>query len=197
MFTTNGRNQLLSGTDIAFASLHSAFPGQTGAAEIVGGTPAYARKSITFAAANAGQRLSTNSPVFDVPGGALVNWIGFDTLVTAGTEEACSPNGAQPKQFQVDVTNNMIVSEGHGYVLNQTIVFYGGTPPIGLTEGTTYYVIAPTTNNFQVSATASGAAIVMTGQASLSTLLSRIVAEQFSSQGTFTLNSGAALSLNY
>lgn len=59
------------------ASLHTADPGNTGASEVTGGTPAYARKAITFAAASAGSKAASTQPVFDVPAGTTVAWVGF------------------------------------------------------------------------------------------------------------------------
>lgn len=67
-----------------YASLHTADPGDTGANEVTGGTPAYARKSITFAAAAAGAIDSSSQPVFDVPAATTVTHVGFWDAVTAG-----------------------------------------------------------------------------------------------------------------
>ena len=52
--------------------------------ELSGGTPAYARKSITFNAAADGSKDSSNQPVFDVAAGATVNYVGFFSAITAG-----------------------------------------------------------------------------------------------------------------
>jgi hypothetical protein len=68
-----------------FASLHSADPGATGTNEIAGGTPAYARKSITWNSASAGALDSSNQPVFDVEGGDTVAFVGLWSASTAGT----------------------------------------------------------------------------------------------------------------
>lgn len=55
-------------------------------AELSGGSPAYARKSIAFAAASGGQiDDSTNGAVFDVPAGAVIDYVGFHSASTAGT----------------------------------------------------------------------------------------------------------------
>lgn len=53
--------------------------------EISGGTPAYARKSITFSDPVGGSMASSNQPVFDVPAAAVVNYCGFFSAVTSGT----------------------------------------------------------------------------------------------------------------
>jgi len=52
-------------------SLHTGYPATSGN-EIAGGTPAYARKSITWGTASNGAIAVTNQPVFDVPAGATV-----------------------------------------------------------------------------------------------------------------------------
>lgn len=61
------------------AALHSGDPGAANLAtnELSGGTPAYARKAITWAAATGGAMDETTSPVFDVPAGATVAWVSF------------------------------------------------------------------------------------------------------------------------
>lgn len=198
MLTTSGKNQLLDSTDVTHAGLHSGFPGDSGSNELSGGTPAYARKSITFGSASAGSKATTGTAVFDVAAGSTVRWIGFWSAVTAGNCRACAPNGGSPKEFSVDLTNNRILCEGHGYSADQKIVFYGGTPPTGLTEGTIYYVRTPTAADpdyFEVSATQGGAAIDITGQPAAGCVVSVIVEETYGAQGTFTLNSGASLAL--
>lgn len=54
--------------------------------EISGGSPAYARKAIAFAAAAGGMiDDSTNGAVFDIPAGAAVDYLGMWSAVTAGT----------------------------------------------------------------------------------------------------------------
>lgn len=84
-----------------YSSLHSADPGDTGASEISGGTPAYARKSITFNAPAGGSLDSSNTPVFDVPAGTTVSYVGFWDALTGGnfygsanvTDEAFAAQG--------------------------------------------------------------------------------------------------------
>jgi hypothetical protein len=56
-----------------------------GATEITGGSPAYARKAVTWTGSGAVRSPSANL-VFDVPAGATVtNWRGF-TALTGGTD---------------------------------------------------------------------------------------------------------------
>ncbi len=73
------------GTQAGFASLHSANPGSTGAGELPGGSPAYARKALTWAAASAGSKALSNTPTFDVPASTTVAFVGLWTAATGGT----------------------------------------------------------------------------------------------------------------
>lgn len=61
-------------------SLHTGDPGPTGVNnECTGGSPAYARKSLTFAAASGGTATASSTPVFDVPAGTYTHvgyWAG-------------------------------------------------------------------------------------------------------------------------
>ena len=91
-YTTAGKNLMLDalrGTNppvgLAYASLHTASPGESGTSEVTGGSPAYARKAITMAAASGGQIAASTQPVFDVPGGTTVTHVGFWSAVSGGT----------------------------------------------------------------------------------------------------------------
>ena len=66
------------------ASLHSASP-PTAANELTGGTPAYARRAITWNAAANGNLDDSGVPAFDVPGGVTVAAFGLWSALTAGT----------------------------------------------------------------------------------------------------------------
>jgi hypothetical protein len=69
----------------AYASVHNADPGTGGTNEISGGTPAYARKSITFTSASGSSMAPTADTVFDIPAGETVAFIGLWSAVTGGT----------------------------------------------------------------------------------------------------------------
>lgn len=81
---------------ISYLSLHTTTPGLTGAAEATGGSPAYARKAVTFnAAGTVGPLGATAQPAtvgvawssqvtFDVPAGTYGFW-GAWSAATAGT----------------------------------------------------------------------------------------------------------------
>lgn len=72
------------GNRATYASLHSADPGTTGTNEISGGTPAYARKPLTWTA-GAVDGSVTATAVFDVPANQPVTHVGIFSALTAGT----------------------------------------------------------------------------------------------------------------
>ena len=80
------RNLMLDqlGTLAVFASLHTASPGAGGANEVSGGSPAYARKAVTWSAAAGSAKATSNAPVFDVPAGTTVAFVGLWSLATGG-----------------------------------------------------------------------------------------------------------------
>lgn len=87
-FNNTIKNAMLdhSGTLITHVSAHTADPGATGASEVTGGSPAYARKAITWAAASSGSKSANGTlPVFDIPAGTTVTHIGWWSAVTGGT----------------------------------------------------------------------------------------------------------------
>lgn len=189
MFTDATVNSMLDSQTLDLASLHTAYSA-TGTNEVTGGSPAYAKKAITMGAAASRQRTNTTAPVFDVPAGTTVAFIGLWT--NAGTVfKGMYANGGSEKGFQVDLTNNRILNEGHGLSNGDRVVFYGGTVPTGLSEGTVYYAVGVTASDpdyFQVEATLGGGAIDITAQPSAQCKFSKIVLETFASQGTFTVN---------
>jgi len=90
---------------VGYLSLHTASPGTTGANEATGGSPAYARKAITWNAAGAvGPLGSTAQPAtvgvawgtevtFDVPAGSYTHG-GLQSAATAGTFRGGNTLGA-------------------------------------------------------------------------------------------------------
>jgi len=90
------------------AALHTGDPGAANAAdfELTGGSPAYARKAITWAAAASGTMDETTSPVFDVPA-TTVSWVSFWN--TAGTV----------RYVKKDVTDEVFAAQGT-YTLTDT-----------------------------------------------------------------------------
>lgn len=178
------KNSMLDGQAITLASAHTGFPGSTGANEVTGGAPAYAQKAVTINAASGGQRALNAAVTFDVPA-CTVKWVGF---WNGATYVGCAPNGgATPKNFMAIASTDLIYSASHGYSDTNTIVFFNGTAPTGLTEGTTYYVRDATTDTFKVAATAGGAAINLTGASSFGCVVCAITEDVYAVQGTHQL----------
>jgi len=114
--TTTFRNNLLDNHTLAiWISAHTASPGLTGANEVSGGSPAYARLQGTFAAASAGQRALSSSVTLDIPASTTVAWLGGFDAVTAGnflaqddiTDEVFGAQGTlEVTAFTLDLTIN-------------------------------------------------------------------------------------------
>jgi hypothetical protein len=68
-----------------YVSLHTGSPGTNGANEVSGGSPAYARKAMTWNAASGGGLDNSNAPVFDVPAGTTVSHFGLWSASSGGT----------------------------------------------------------------------------------------------------------------
>lgn len=186
MITDATVNSMLDSVTFDSASLHTAYSA-TGANEVTGGSPAYARKAITIAAASGRARAASTQPTFDVPAGTTVRFIGLWTAA-GPTFRGMFANGGTEKGFQVDVANNRVLNEGHGLANDDKVVFYGGTPPTGVTEGTVYFVVGVTSADpdyFQISTTQGGSAVDITGQPSAQCKFSKLVEETFAAQGTF------------
>ena len=71
------------GATALYAALYTTAPGATAGTEVTGGSPAYARKSITWGAPSNG--VITATVTFDVPSGTTVVGAGVHSAVTAGT----------------------------------------------------------------------------------------------------------------
>jgi hypothetical protein len=74
---------------LLYASLHTGNPGSTGASEATGGTPAYARKALTFASAASGTA-TAGEVTFDVPAGTYTHF-GVWSASTGGTFRGGNP----------------------------------------------------------------------------------------------------------
>lgn len=83
--TTAMKNALATqyGTLATHAALYTTAPGATPGTEPTGGSPAYARKAISWGAPSNG--VITAQVVFDVPAGATIVGAGVHSAVTAGT----------------------------------------------------------------------------------------------------------------
>lgn len=193
--TDAGRNAQLDGLAAVagFASLHSGDPSTTGANELTGGSPAYARKAITYAAASGGTRANSAALTFDIPAATTVTHVGFWSAVTAGTFYGWFPAGGfTPLAATLDATTDAFTSYAHGLAnTNQVLVYDVQTAglPTGFTEGTVYFVVSATTDTFQLSATSGGAAITVTTAAEV--VVQRVLSEVFAAQGQYQVAIGA------
>ena len=89
-----GLNQMLDALDetpaapaagIGYLSLHTDVVGSGSTGEVTGGSPAYARKAVTWNAAAAGSKAISGTAVFDVPSGTTIRRVGLFSAVTGGT----------------------------------------------------------------------------------------------------------------
>ena len=98
------------GTLGGWVSLHSADPGTTGTGELTGGSPAYARKAVTWLAASAAEKRASSQPVFDVPAGVSVTHGGVWSAATGGTYYGSGPipNEAFSSQGTYTLTESVL-----------------------------------------------------------------------------------------
>lgn len=188
---------------IAWASLHYAYS-STGANELSGGSPAYGRVSLTWAAASTGagtKALSTTPGAFNVPGfntvvagqNTPVAFIGLWSAQTNGTFAGMGPNGGfSPYAFTATSASPCVfTAPGTSYTAGQSVVLLpaagSGAIPTGFTAGTIYYVSAPSGATFSLAATNGGTAI--NSSSTGSGLVQAIAVESYAVQGTFQLNS--------
>lgn len=171
-------------------SLHSAFSA-SGANEVTGGS--YARQAITWNAAASGALDSSNQPSFSVPSGQTVAWIGYwstsespDVFMGMTTNRQSGDVG--PTKYVVDTGNDTIEAPAHGFSNDDRVAFWGGTPPGGLTEGTHYWVVNATTDDFQVASSQGGSpGIDLTSQGDVDVRCAQVRIETFAADGTFNL----------
>jgi len=187
--SVDGQNALLTsglGNLAGFGSLHATNPGLTGVGELAGGSPAYARKAVTWNAASGGQRTNNGAITFDVEGGDAYSYIGLWSLITAGVFYGWVPNGGFAAQMTTAAdTGDVFTSFAHGYTNGQEVVlanYLAEAMPGGFTEGDRYFIIASATNTFQLSLTSGGSAVAATSNAEC--WVQRILTETFGAQGT-------------
>lgn len=193
---TNGQNALLTGglgNTVTHVSLHSGDPSTTGANELTGGSPAYARKAVTWAAAASGQRANSGAITFDVPAATTVLHLGLWDALSAGNFYGYFPiGGFAPMAATFNTTADQFTSFAHGLTDGQQVLVYDFQAAglvTGFTEGTVYFVVSSATDTFQLAATSGGAAITTTG--SFECVVQRVLPETFGAQGTFTIATSA------
>lgn len=101
MYTIAARNKMLDALGVTHVSLHSADPTDTGLNELASGN--YARESITYNAASAGNIDSSNVPAVGVTAGDTVAYVGYWDALTGGTFLAYSAVSA-PEVYSNDGT---------------------------------------------------------------------------------------------
>lgn len=175
------------------ASLHTGDPSTTGANEVTGGSPAYARQPITWAAASGETAANSGALTFNVPAGTTAAYVGLWSALSAGTFHGWFPYAGSLQTPQMAVgadTGDTFTSYGHGFANGDRIAVYPkfGESLGGLTEGTLYFVINSATNTFQLSLTSGGAAVTITPD--IEVWAHRGIPETFASQGTATVAIG-------
>lgn len=83
----SGKNIMLDalGSACGFMALYTDVDGTT---EVSGGSPAYARKAVTWNTASNGVKTISNTPTFDIPAGTTVRAVGFLTASSGGTQHS-------------------------------------------------------------------------------------------------------------
>ena len=199
MLSDSGRNDALNGlaATVTHVSLHNADPSTTGANELTGGSPAYARLAVSWAAAAAGVRDNSGALDFNVPAGATVLHLGLWTAITAGTFKGWFPVGGFAAQAATFLAStDVFTSYGHGYANGDRIIVADvglAGVPTGFVEGTLYFVVNTATDTFQLSATLGGASVAGTTDGEV--VVQRCLPEVFAAQGVYSVAIGA-LDLN-
>lgn len=106
--TATEKNSLANkyAADALYCALYTTAPGGSAGTEVSGGSPAYARKSISWGSASNG--IITATVVFDVPTGTTVVGFGVHTAVTAGTYlDGASFGSSQAFSSQGTLTVNL------------------------------------------------------------------------------------------
>jgi hypothetical protein len=170
--------------------------------EATGGSPAYARQAVTWAAAASELKSNSGSLTIDVPAGTYSDFLLMNTLTgNTGSYLGYLPFGGASaiKGFaSVDttLTNDQFLSVAHGLSDNDRVrvrgVFSEALPTgTGLAVGSLLYVVNSATNTFKLSTTSGGAAIDLTAVGGGEIYWQRVVPEVFASQGQITVAAGA------
>lgn len=190
MISTTVKNLMLNALNNYGANVaaHTDFPDTDGSEnEVSGGSPAYARKTYTWATASGGAKAASSTPTLDLPADTTVKWLSYriiDLVSETQTFAAIVPTGGSPQRYQADTSNNLIMCADHGFEDGDLVAFWGGTIPGGLTEGQEYYVVFSDTDAFQVSETEGGYEIELTSAQDGDTFVSIMEPEEAESQST-------------
>ncbi len=199
-YNAGAKNAMLDalGTIVDYCGLHTDIPDATGSNETSGGSPAYARKAITWAAASSGSMAKNGtSPVFDVAAAVTIFFVGWWDAVSAGNFYGYAPcNGGSVKGVGTAATTDVITSNGHGLSDTNRLTLQtvsGESLPTGLSASVIYFARDCTTDTFKVALTSGGTAVDITAVGELA--FQKVIPETFASQGTFTVTT-ATLDLN-
>jgi hypothetical protein len=155
-----------------YLSLHTLWPGNTGAGEVSGGTGPYARQLIGFSAA--ASRIKPSSDTEQFPGmpdltATPVVAIGlWRHLTSTTTTNFIGRSWLTGGRFYATVfaSTDTFTAPAHGLVNGDRVARHpagAGTLPGGATtEGTLYHVISASTDTFQISTTQGGSAVNLT-----------------------------------
>ena len=116
LIQATGKNLMLEAlADVAlYMALYTDAGGTT---EVSGGSPAYARKAITWGSASNGEIVNSVSLEFDVPAGTTVRAIGICSALTGGTQYAVDePTTVETWAGQGTCT----IASGTGFVITLT-----------------------------------------------------------------------------
>lgn len=168
---TNGLQPSASAGNL-YVTGHSADPGEAGdqtTSELA--YPGYTRAAI---ARNAGGWTVSGGQVSNTAGfnlglntgtGVTLSFIGVGTASSGSGKLLYSGEQLGPAIISVpDATTDTLTSNGHSLTAGQAVRVRvtNGTVPGGLSTGTQYFIVNPTTNTFQVALTPGGAAVDIT-----------------------------------
>lgn len=91
------------------ASLHTADPGTTGASEVTGGSPAYARIPLTWVAGGS-DGIYTTSATFNLPASTAPTHVGLWSALTSGSfrdKAVCAITSGSQRTVTVNLTTTV------------------------------------------------------------------------------------------
>lgn len=187
-----------SASQITHVGVHTLTDPGTGvnaaAGEAAGGS--YARVPVTWGAPSSGQKANTGALTINVPAGTY-GFLTFWNALSGNTNAYrgyVPVNGTARGFGTVDsagATADGIQSAAHGLADGDRVMVLnvlGEALPSGLTEGTIYHVVSSATNTFELSLTAGGASVDITGQGEL--YWQKLVPESFASPGQISVDVG-------
>lgn len=170
--------------------------------EATGGSPAYARVGVTWAAAASGQKSNSGALTIEVPSGTYSHFLLMNAL-TGNTNNYLGHipfGGASALKgvatVDTTLTNDQFLSVGHGMANGDRVQLFdtfGQALPTGtgLTEGALLFVVGAATDTFKVSTTSGGSAIDLTATGGGEIYWQRVVPETFGAQGQITVAASA------